>query len=77
VPVERRVLVDFSVHCFQNIGCDLRRHVVQRSFDLLRRLTKKFYGLLWAVSPALTIRPHRGFLLSPAALEQITVGRKG
>jgi hypothetical protein len=53
--VQRRILVDFSVDCLQNIGCELRRHVAQRSFALLRRLTKNFCDLLCAASPALRV----------------------
>ena len=64
---EHGVLVDFSVDRLEHIGCELRSHVAERSFDLIRGLPEDLTDFLCAACAALRVRLHCGFL-SPVAL---------
>ena len=53
--VERRALVDFSIDRFEHVGCELRSHVAQRAFDLIRCLPENFTDFLCAARAALRV----------------------
>jgi hypothetical protein len=44
--VEHGVLVDFSIDRLEHIGCELRSHVAERSFDLIRGLPEDLTDFL-------------------------------